>query len=258
MKPLMRSRSFFRINLLAAIAIVLFSCSKKTEEFASEPLSDYTMQLQPGKFITYRLDSLVFTNFGRNTETHRYQVKHLVDAEITDNLGRPAYRIFTFLRDSAGTGPWTPNGSYFITPLTDRVEVTEDNLRFIKLHLPVKEGYEWLGNKYFPTEPYISLYDFSNDVDIKDWIYYYDTFEPTYTYQGKNYTDVITVEQQDEGGPVTDPRNYTSLSRSVEKYSKNIGPIYRKYELWEYQPNPSGPSPFKLGFGIVMWMIDHN
>lgn len=255
----MRSNFTFRLGLLVISTITLFSCSNKTEEFISDPLSDY-IPLQTGKYITYRLDSLVFTNFGRNTEIRRYQVKHAVDAQITDNQGRPAYRIFTYLRDSAGTQPWTPNGSYFITPLANQIEVTDNNFRFIKLHLPVKEGYEWKGNMYLPDEPYLSVYDFSNDQDIKDWTYYYDVFEPTTTYRNQIYTDVYTVEQQDDASnaPVTDPFNYGSMTRSVEKYSKTIGLVYRKYELWEYQPNPSGPSPFKLGFGIVMWMIDHN
>jgi len=34
--------------------------------------------------------------------------------------------------------------------------------------------------------------------------------------------------------------------------------VYRKYELWEYQPNISGPNPYSTGFGITLWMIDHN
>jgi len=42
------------------------------------------MVLQPGKYITYRLDSLVFTNFGKNTEIHKYQMKHEIDAELVD------------------------------------------------------------------------------------------------------------------------------------------------------------------------------
>ena len=45
---------------------------------------------------------------------------------------------------------------------------------------------------------------------------------------------------------------------SVEKYSKTIGLIYRQFILWEYQPNPSGPDPYNTGFGVTMWMIDHN
>ena len=64
----MRPQSVFRIGLLAIFSISFFSCSNKTEPFVSEPLSDY-IPLQTGKYITYRLDSLVFTNFGTVTNT---------------------------------------------------------------------------------------------------------------------------------------------------------------------------------------------
>src|SRR5687767_13935146 len=130
---------------------ILTSCSEK-EEFTSEPINDYFL-LTPGKYISYRLDSLVFTNFGRTIETHRYQVKEQVDALITDNLGRPSYRVFRYLRDSLGLTPWQPSGTYFITPLADQVEVVEDNLRFIKLHMPLRENFSWKGNRYLPSEP---------------------------------------------------------------------------------------------------------
>jgi hypothetical protein len=255
----MRFVSTFRISLLAVIAFTFFSCSDKKEEFISEPISDY-MPLQPGKFITYRLDSLVFTSFGANPETHRYQVKHVVDAQIVDNLGRPTWRIYTYITDSAGIAPWTASSTYYITPLDNQAEVTEDNLRVIKMHLPIKEGYQWKGNTYMPDDPYSASYDFSNDLDIEDWDFAYDVFEPAWSYRNKNYTDVFTVEQRDEAenAPVVNVSNYGYKNRSVEKYSKSIGLIYRKYELWEYQPNPSGANPYYTGFGITLWMIDHN
>jgi hypothetical protein len=78
---------------------------KETEEFKTEAIADY-MPLAVGKYITYRLDSTVFTNFGRNEEIHKYRVKHVVDAQITDNLGRPSYRILRYLSDSLGHQPW--------------------------------------------------------------------------------------------------------------------------------------------------------
>ena len=65
--------------------------------------------------------------------------------------------------------------------------------------------------------------------------------------------DVYTVEQQmtSLNVPITIPTSYASRSRSVEKYSKNIGLVYREYELWEYQPNPGGSGgPYYTGFGI--------
>ena len=69
----------------------LSSCSKSsTETFDTAPLSDYN-PLTVGKYITYNLDStVVYTNFGQTQTVNSYQVKLMVDAQITDNLGRPA------------------------------------------------------------------------------------------------------------------------------------------------------------------------
>jgi hypothetical protein len=255
-KPFMRSLSVIRLCLLAFSSFILFSCNKK-EDYVTETLQDY-MPLTPGKYITYRLDSMVFTNFGRSTEIHRYQVKHVIDALITDNLGRPSYRVYRYLRDSLGTQPWQASGSYFITPLADHAELIEDNLRFIKIHLPIKDAFTWKGNKYLPKDPYGPLYDFSNDDNMEDWDFRFDGAVSSFSYKGKNYSDVLTVEEDDEtfGIPITPSTIYASRSRAVEKYSKNIGLVYREYELWEYQTN--SPPPFKTGFGITMWMIDHN
>jgi len=255
----MRLQSFTRFGLLAIIVLSLFSCNEK-EEFISDKSSDYLL-LTPGKYISYRIDSLVFTNFGRTIETHRYQVKDQVDALVTDNLGRPSYRVFRYIRDSVGTLPWQPSGTYYVTVLSDQAELIEDNLRFIKLHQPIKDGYSWKGNKYLPTDPYGSKFNFSNDDNMGDWDFYYDGASSSFSYQGNNYSNVYSVEQADEAFnvPITSPTSYAAKSRSVEKYSKTIGMVYREYELWEYQPNPGGAGgPYYTGFGIRMWMIDHN
>lgn len=189
-------------------------------------------------------------------------MKFAVDAQITDNLGRPSFRIFRYIRDTAGTQPWVPinnTSTFFITPLANQIELVEDNLRFIKLHAPIAIGFSWKGNQYLPFDPYSSLYNFSNDDEMQDWDFIYDKFEPTLSYLGNNYTNVYTVEEADESinVPITNPNGYASKNRSVEKYSKNIGLVYREYEMWEYQPG-TGTGPYKTGFGLVMWMIDHN
>jgi len=257
---LMRLISIIRLLLFTGITSLLFSCQTSKEDYQTEQLKDY-LPLVTGKYITYRIDSMVFTNFGRNTEIHRYRVRNVVDAQVTDNLGRPAYRIFRYITDSLGTGPWVPYGSYMVTPLDNQYELTEDNLRFIKLHMPIKKDFNWKGNSYLPTNPYDALYNFSNDDNMADWDFYYKELAGIFSYRNNNYTDVVTVEESDEvyNVPIVDVNAYAAISRSVEKYSKNTGMIYRQYELWEYQPNTGGSGgPYKTGFGITMWMIDHN
>jgi hypothetical protein len=248
----------YRLALSAFLLFSVFSCTEKTESFPTEPLSDY-LPLIPGKYITYRMDSLALTDFGKSLETRSYQVKHIVDSEITDNLGRPSYRIYRLLRNADGTGEWSNNGSYFVTPLFDQVEVIEDNLRFIKLHAPLREGYNWKGNSYLHTDPYQS-YKFALGDYMKKWDYNYDSFSPTFEYEAQEYNDVWTVEEEDYGQnyPVTQSTVAGGRIRAVEKYAKNIGLVYREYMIVEYEPNTSGPEPYYRGFGITMWMIDHN
>ncbi|MEJ0102227.1 MAG: hypothetical protein WDO19_06580 [Bacteroidota bacterium] len=58
-------------SLIAAILILsvvsISSCKKQTETYTSDQLSDY-LPLEVGKYITYRLDSTVFLNFGKKEE----------------------------------------------------------------------------------------------------------------------------------------------------------------------------------------------
>jgi len=258
----MRSKNL--ILCLAALSLLFSftSCEKETEEFKTDAIADY-MPLAVGKYITYRLDSTVFTNFGTVEETHRYQVKHVVDKQIPDNLGRPSYRILRYLNDSLASGPWVDNGTYFITPLTDQAEVIEDNLRFIKLHLPFKLNTDWKGNRYLSDDPYASLYTFFNDDNMNEWDYSMDQFDNTITIGNEAINDVYTVFQINESinAPVTNNSQPGYRTLASEKYAKNIGLVSRDYIMWEYQPpapnSPPSTKGFKTGFGIKMWMVDH-
>ncbi|MET0635367.1 MAG: hypothetical protein ABWZ25_05040 [Chitinophagaceae bacterium] len=236
----------------------LGSCSKD-EEFITEPLTDY-MLVTPGKYIIYRLDSTVTTDFGVELEVHSYQVKHQVDAEITDNLGQKSYRIYRSIRNADGTGDWQPNGTYMVTDKGTSVEVVEDNLRFLKLQAPIREGIEWKGNEHLPENPYAGLGFNIAVVDyMKNWDYYYSTFDPVIEVEGEIYNDVFTVEQEDlvDNWPVTAGVAAVNI-RAYEQYAKNIGLVHRSHTILEYDPNSSGSTATFSGFAVEMWMIDHN
>jgi len=223
-KPLMRLP--FTCFCLAVIAVsFLFSCTKKIEEFQTASLNDY-YPLGVGKYITYRLDSTVFTNFGQNTEIHSWQEKAVIESQIPDNLGRPSYRVFRYLRDTSGLQPWTQAGVYFITPLPDQVEVIEDNLRFIKMHLPIKEKFSWRGNSYLNFEPYSALYSFTNDNDMDLWDYHYENIHDVFQYNQATLADVVNIVQIDEkftlDTAIVAGNRATILKNSSATYLKGI------------------------------------
>ena len=256
MNPFKLMRAHFLFILFAGI--LFSSCSKETEEFQTEALADY-LPTQPGKYITYRVDSTVFINFGANIVIRSYQEKHQIDALLTDNLGRPAYRVFRYLRDEGGGDPWQPAGSYFITPLNNTVELVENNLRFLKMAAPIKEGNNWKGNRFLPADPYGSFYEFSNDDAMLDWDYIYTDNGKSVTLGGKTYPNTITVEQIKDSTniPVINVGAYGFINYSTSTYAKGIGLIYEEVRMWEYQP-PSTPRPGYRGFGLKRSIIDHN
>jgi hypothetical protein len=251
--------NFTLLTILFFSALIFSSCEKETEELIMEDSSEY-QPLSVGQFITYRLDSTVFVNFGRDEETHSFQEKHVIDAEVTDAQGRPAFRVFRFTRDTAGLQSWKTAGTYFITLSDNTVEITENNLRSLRLVDPLKLDFEWKGNRYLPTEPFGNIYNFSNDDYMYDWDFIYEYKDEALQLKNHLVENVLTIKHIDESinVPISSPSAYASINYAVDKYAKGLGLVYQEMIMWEYQPNPGGPSGYKTGFGVKRSMIDHN
>lgn len=236
--------------------LMLASCKKETETFQTASVSDY-FPLQVGKYITYNLDSTVFTNFGQTQTVVHYQAQDKVDAQITDNLGRPSYRIVRYIRKNE-TQPWVANNTFLVTLTENSVEYNENNLRFIKLRLPVVQDFSWKGNSYLPTNPYLS-YDFSDADFMNGWDYIYDSIGVPLTINTVTIDSTLKVAQIDytNNDPLSQPDGYAERTYSVEKYGKGIGLIYKEFLHWEYQP-PASASPGYSGFGVKLSITGHN
>ncbi len=224
------------------------------DNFSSESLSDY-YPLQVGKYITYNLDSTLYIRFGQKDTVIRYQAQDRVDAQLTDNSGRPAFRILRFIRQDA-SHLWIANNTFMVTPTENSIECIENNLRFIKLKLPIKQDYSWKGNSFVDT------YSTINDVRyFDDWDYIYDSLFLPLTINNNIIDSTISVLERDEflgQDPNVPGTQYAEKTYSIEKYGKRIGLIYREFLHWEYQ-GPQGATPgYFAGYGIKMSIIDHN
>lgn len=265
-----KSPKILNLNVFTILAFLLFflSCNK-TETLQTMTLEEM-YPLKIGKFITYRLDSMVFVNAGKTLETHKYQVKHVIEQEVKDNQNRPSWRVVTYLNDSTASGPWISNGTYIVTPVDKQLEIFENNLRVIKIHLPAREGYKWNGNSYLPNRPYNPDFPISIDGNMSLWEFNYETINNSEKINNVTLPDVTTISHIDvsENVPLKSDTVFASRELSLEKYAKNIGLVYREFELWENQPRPrtSGAppnvitsyDPVRIGFGVKMWMINKN
>ena len=246
--------------MLLATAIGFLSCGKENYNPTEEALGDY-FNLAPGRRITYQLDSLVKTGTDDTTLVWRsYQARDLVDAEILDGEGRSSWRIFRSLRplESTNEADWRPSDTYVITPTREVVEVVENNLRFVKLVAPIREGNQWKGNRYINAVPGEFL------EYLYDWTYTYQDIGQEFSVFDQVIPATISVLQSDENlnaqelttvNPGQDAyRNY-----SKEVYAKGIGLVYRDQVYWDYQnPATSGsgyPKGRKEGGGVRLRVL---
>lgn len=245
---------------LCFVVLMVTSCKKVESDFTSDAVNDY-FPLRIGQSITYNLDSLVFLNFGSSisdlTAIH-YQAKDVVEGRITDNLGRPAFRVTRYLRKDS-TQSWTPDNVFMAVPTRNAIEYIENNLRFIKLSLPIKQYFSWSGNSHLPDNTF-PAYQFSDRQFMSGWDYTYDSVGVPLTINGVMIDSTIKVNEVDQfdgQDPSIPSTQYAEKTYSMEKYGKGIGLIYREFLHWEYQ-SPQSISPGYIGFGVTMSIIDHN
>lgn len=243
-----------KVSLLLIIvsSVIFTSCNKDAEVLAVASISDY-YPLQVGKYITYNLDSTVFINFGTKDTVIKYQVKHEVDAKITDNLGRPAYRIIRYIRKTAANA-WVPDNTFMAVPTDFSMEFVENNMRFLKLKGPIREAFIWKGNAYIDT------YSLNSNVKyLDDWDYTYEDVNMKQTIGAFSLDSTLNVNQCNEviGNPA-DVNSYNERNVGFETYGKGIGMVYRNFLHIEYQPPRPGVGAYRVGYGVQMTMIDHN
>ncbi|MBS1564602.1 MAG: hypothetical protein JST39_09440, partial [Bacteroidetes bacterium] len=73
--------NIYAFCLLVSAGLLLTRCSKK-DDFAGGDLSDF-VNPKVGKYITYRMDSTVWTNFGQTRTIRKYLAKDIVDGTTT-------------------------------------------------------------------------------------------------------------------------------------------------------------------------------
>ncbi len=215
---------------------------------------EYT-PLQIGKYIEYEVDSMRYNNFSLDTEYAHLSIRDEVSDTFTDNLGRLSYFIRRFARYS-DTASWDETSSYYATLSGNRLEVVENNLRFIKMVFPVKVNTVWDGNIYLPASA-------SSQADLQwylDWTYTYKGINTAFDNGIMDFPNTVTV--QASIGPLgtglindsTSTVNYSEFTAYKEVYANHLGMIYRYVTHWEFQPTEG----FRNGFSVVFRAKNYN
>jgi hypothetical protein len=245
--------------------IVFLGCKKQSEEIQILSISDYA-PLTIGKYITYSLDSLTFSNFGTVEKHSFYEVKYQIMDTFTDNLSRKVFRIVRYIR-TLPNGNFVPDNTTMAVNTGRAFEFIENNIKYFKLAAPIADNSSWKGNSAISL-----IVNSSTGEDLSyldDWDYTYENVGAAKKIGSFNLENTLTVNQVDDStnlpilflGPSVPDSLATQIASkyfSQEIYAKDIGMVYRNFLNYQYQRS-KGSSVFKfIGYGVKLTMLDHN
>lgn len=228
------------VFILYLLALSMFSSCKKDSP-ASNPDSGFAyFPGEVGNFVIYEGDSTIYDDFKKDTTYIRFQLKERIESIFPDNEGRPALRTERYMRyynpnkpyDSI---PWQLKGVCYSVKTTALVERLENNVRYVKLVFPVKEGKKWNGNA----------------LNTKgEWEYEYTETDVSLGIGSYLFDSTLTVLQRDELTIFT--KQYYK-----EKYVKNVGLVYREViDVESDNPNQAIPILGRVKKGVLVnWKI---
>lgn len=227
----------------------LSSCKKEIIPADEVELGKDYFPVMAGHFIEYDVDSILYNDFTKTTDTFKLEFRDEIGETYLDNEGRQSFVINRYYRQDS-TYTWEENLTYYVTATSFKLEVIENNLRFLKLVFPVKLNTRWYGNSYIPAGFNVDLQWF------QDWDYKYVNVSEPYNNGNINFENTVTVNQVDitEGAP-DEANEYSARTFAKEVYAKNVGLVYRELTRWVYQPTVS---KYKKGFTLIMRAKKYN
>jgi hypothetical protein len=232
--------------------VLLASCKKQTENYSTVALNEL-YPIAVGKTFIYRLDSINSKNFGASLSTTSFHAKDSVESTFLDASGRTSFRIYRYLRDTLDAHEWKFAYTYYSTVTNDKIEIVENNLRFITLVKPVSYNTTWKGNSYINTTLSGNYYFLDN------WDYYYQNIDNSFTCLYGNIPNTTTVMQQNTQVPEYgfDASVYNEKNYSIEVYAKGIGLIYKDFIHYIWQPTPTPAKYQDDSYGVRLNLIDY-
>lgn len=237
----MRQKFIWIVLCLAAFA--LQSCEREVVPADDIELGKSYFPLSTGHTIEYAIDSIIYNDFTKTNDTSHMEFKDVIAEPFLDNEGRSSFLVDRYVRPDS-TYNWMELMTYYITQTNFKIEVVENNLRFIKMVFPVKLKTAWDGNIYIPA-----LID--KDLSwMAYWNYVYTAVNKPFNNGIQTFQNCVEIDQVDDktNDPDVLPNSYASRTYSKEVYAKDIGLVYRELTHWVYQ---SEGSKYRNGFTVI-------
>lgn len=200
-------KHFFKY-LTALLAIAILSCDSG-DEVTVQGSKEY-FPLRTGAYYIYDVTETLYT-LGQ-AETFNYEIKMEVVDSVPDFEGDYRYIIFRS-RKNEGENDFSYIDTWSARVNSREVVVNEENVSFLKLKTPVKQGDQWNGNTY--NAMFEEFYK-AKEVDVPKMV------------AGITFDDCIVVEQKNNEDFIV------ALDQRTEIYAHGVGLVEKQVKKLNY------------------------
>ncbi len=194
---------FFIVPTLIFASTFIYSCKKNKGVAPDMGYNYYPTTI--GWFIEYEIDSITYNDFTNSIDTTHYYLKEVIESEFENAAEVPSFRIERYKRNNQNE-EWSISDVWFGIKNNTSIIRVEENIRYVKMIFPVKNGFRWNGNNYNSLEH--QNYEYTN----KDELYIIDQLKFDSTVIVKQFENNNLIEKQE----------------FREVYARNIGLIYKE------------------------------
>jgi len=220
-------RSFL---LLLIVPVVLSACKKEESAQPIDPGYDY-FPIKLGTWVEYQVDSIWRDDGFDVHDSVSYRLKQVIAADYTDPEGRPSQRIERFVLNA--NDEWVIRDVWTATRSASALEITEENVRKLKISFPVREARTWDMNIYNTEDELLVA---ARDVD-EPYVIGNSSFEKTFAVR------------------TTVPANLVRTRDLEEIYAHGVGMI--EHHWYFREADSIGPDVPERSVRYSMVMVAH-
>ena len=219
-KSIMAKTFYFGKNIKSLLMITglifIFSCDTTLLEKRGDLLGFNFFPLEIGNYIDYNVVEITYpVVMSEPIITKTYELREQITEIFTDIDGQISFKLLRQSRPDASQ-LWKTDSVWFAKKNTFRAVKVENNIPYVKLSFPVKEGLEWDGNSMNGKDKELyRMFDIGKKYEMNQL----------------SFPNTLKIEQQDLC-------TFVSLDRRYEVYADSIGVVYK--EKWNLELNSEG------------------
>jgi len=221
------------LGFILVLLVGLYSCKVKKEEPSGSYVGYDYYPLTIGSYIIY---DVYDTSYAGSTRIDTlYQLKELIFSSFQEGEDTK-YVLYQYFKKTTDVAwPDQPDSVWTLVNSSNQLIRTENNISFIKLSFPVKEGLTWNGNAR-------NVYDAHT--------YTMKKVDQVYNVLGFNYSQTLMVE-------INKSESIINKDFRYEIYARGIGPIKKDYTVYAYDQASLGTYTIDYGYRKVFLMTEH-